>query len=75
MLTPAQRLASAGLRHWSGVSGMTRAQFVPVSGKRVVQASSMVKGVRGASQAVRRLKTSSITVRTARRRTLSGRSQ
>ncbi|MNJ39618.1 hypothetical protein D3C77_344960 [compost metagenome] len=73
--TLAQRSASAVLRHWPGVSGITRAQLVPASGKRVVQASSMVKGVSGASQAVRRANTSSITVRTARRFMLSGRSQ
>ena len=70
-----QRAASASLRQAAGVAGKTRRLLEPASGKRVVQASSMVKGASGDSQMVRRSNTRSITVRAARRRTASGRSQ
>ena len=59
----------------AGVGGITRRQLEPASGKRVVQASSVVKGMSGASQMVSRSNTASITVRAARRARLSGRSQ
>ena len=49
--------------------------FEPASGKRSVQASSVVKQSSGASQMVSRSKAASITVRAARRRRLSGASQ
>lgn len=73
--TRSQRAASASLRQASGVSGKTCRLMEPVLGKRVDQASSMVKGASGDSQIVRRWNTASITVRAARRRRASGRSQ
>ena len=74
-LTLSQRAASASLRQTCGVSGRTRRPLEPALGKRVVHASSQVKAASGDSQAVSRTKISSITVRQARRRSLSGRSQ
>ncbi len=70
-----QRVPSTSFRHSAGVSGISRMALEPPSGKRLVQASSMVKGISGASQAVRRSNIRSITVRQARRRRESGRSQ
>jgi hypothetical protein len=73
--TLAQRAASASSRQASGVTGITLRQLEPASGNRVAQASSMVKLASGDSHAVNRSNTRSITVRQARRRRLSGRSQ
>ena len=69
------RWASASSVHSAGVSGNTRRALGPAFGKRVAQASSMVKAAMGASQMVSRSNTASITVRAARRRSESGRSQ